>query len=93
MESNLAVCLDIELPDGRHRYGFSNGHIRDAQNVWGIGKERREGADPRAGVRASERNKEMFRNLLVRAFHKAWVSDQGEPEPAACQKALNAMLD
>ena len=88
---DLAVCLDIALPDGSHRYGLSTGNIVDVENIWGGGQETQKGASPRVGVRAASRKREMMSNLVVQALHKAWAIASPALD-SGCQKTLDAML-
>jgi hypothetical protein len=86
-EDGFALCLDIALADGRHRYGLAEGQIRYVENIYGSGRS--------GGLRVVRHTnqEQMLANLLVRAFHKAWIPGQANLEQPNCRDALNSMLD
>lgn len=90
---SVALCLDIGLPDGQHRYGFSRGGIVDIENMYGLGQELKKGAPPYSLERTELRQLEMLDSLLLRAFHKAWVPGQGGFAQPDCEAALNSIIE
>jgi hypothetical protein len=91
--SSVALCLDIALPDGRHRYGLSEGSIVDIENLYGVGQDKKEGAPASGTLRNGLRQREMLGNLLLRALHKAWIPGQGDLAQPSCEAALSSMIE
>lgn len=91
--NSVTLCLDIALPDGRHRYGLSQGSIVRFENFYGFAQDRKKGAPSSSVLRASLRNKEMIGNLLLRALHNAWIPGQNNLAQPNCKVALNSIIE
>jgi hypothetical protein len=90
---SVALCLDIALPDGRHRYGLSEGSIVDIENYPGYEQDLKNGAPAHVALQDFERQREMLGNLLLRALHKAWIPGQGNLAQPNCEAALNSIIE
>jgi len=92
-KDSIALCLDIALPDGLHRYGLSEGSFTNVENLYGIGQEQKKGAPAYATLRDSLRQEELIGNLLLRALHKAWIPEKGTLAHPNCEVALNSIIE
>jgi hypothetical protein len=90
---SVALCLDITLPEGGHRYGLSQGSVVNVVNLYGLSQDVNKGAPSHETGRDLLRKREMLGDLLLRALHKAWIPGQGNLAQPNCKVALNSMIE
>ena len=70
---SVSLCLDITLPDRGSRRGCSGGTVNYVSNIWGEAQGTADGRGTRAAYRVQFRQMQLLKELVPRAFHKAWV--------------------
>ena len=87
------LCLDMKLQNGEHRYGLTQGDVVIIENLYGLGQDMKNGTSSYAAVRGHVRKMKLTDQLLIRAFDKAWRTDQSEFTHSSCKAALNAIVE